>query len=155
MQQVCPTCKPLPAEMVERAGRARHFAKGITTSRQLLFAGYDLALYGRQPEAPLPLWERMEGATPLGHVPGTLFPAGFSHIATNYAAGYYGYMWSLAIAEDLRTAFAADKLDPAVGRRYRETVLANGSQVAPEELIERFLGRPSNRDAFFKSLNQQ
>lgn len=155
MQQVCPACKPLPAEMIERAGRARHFAKGIATSRQLLFAGYDLALYGRKPEPPLPLWDRMEGATPLGHVAGTLFPAGFSHIATNYAAGYYAYMWSLVIAEDLRTAFAADKLDPAVGRRYRETVLANGGQVAPEELIERFLGRPGNRDAFFKSLNQQ
>jgi len=155
MQQVCAACKPLPAEMLERAERARHFAKGIATSRQLLFAGYDLALYGRKPELPLPLWDRMEGATPLGHVPGTLFPAGFSHIATNYAAGYYAYMWSLVLAEDLRTAFAADKLDPAVGRRYRDSVLANGSQVAPEDLVQRFLGRPSNREAFYKSLNQQ
>jgi thimet oligopeptidase len=155
MQQVCPSCKPLPPEMVEKAGRARHFAKGIATSRQLLFAGYDLALYGRTPQQPLPLWDRMEGATPLGHVPGTLFPANFSHIATNYAAGYYAYMWSLVLAEDLRTAFAADKLDPAVGRRYRDSVLANGGQVAPEELMQRFLGRPSNREAFFRSLNQQ
>lgn len=154
-QQVCAECPPVPAVLVERAARARHFAKGLRTARQLLYAGYDLTLYGRTREAPLPLWARMEGATPLGHVPGTMFPANFSHIASGYSAGYYGYLWSLALAEDLRTPFAADKLDAAVGRRYRETVLAQGAQVAPEEQLRRFLGRPANRDAFFRWLAQQ
>ena len=101
------------------------------------------------------LWARMESATPVGHVKGSMFPANFSHVASGYSAGYYAYMWSLVVAEDLRTAFAADRLDPAVGRRYRDTVLANGGQVLPEDLVQRFLGRAGNRDAFYKSLNQQ
>ena len=42
-----------------------------------------------------------------------------------------------------------------MGRRYRDTVLANGGQVLPEDLVQRFLGRAGNRDAFYKSLNQQ
>jgi thimet oligopeptidase len=154
-QQVCPECPPVPPEMIERAGRARHFAKGIATTRQLIFARYDLALYGRRPEDPMRLWARMESATPVGHVKGSMFPANFSHVAGGYSAGYYAYMWSLVVAEDLRTAFAADRLDPVVGRRYRDTVLANGGQVLPEDLVQRFLGRAGNRDAFYKSLNQQ
>ena len=154
-QQVCAECPAVPREMIERADRARHFAKGIATTRQLIFANYDLALYGRRAEDPMRLWARMERATPLGHVKGSMFPAGFSHVASGYSAGYYAYMWSLVVAEDLRTPFAADRLDPATGRRYRDSVLANGGQGAPEELVQRFLGRPGNREAFFRSLNKE
>lgn len=148
----CADCPAPPRDMIERAERARHFAKGLFFSRQLVYARYDLALHGRRVEAPLRLWSRMEAVTPLGHVPGTMFPAGFGHLVSGYGAGYYGYLWSLVVAEDLRTAFAADRLDAATGRRYRDTVLANGGQVAPEELVRRFLGRPMGRDAFFRSL---
>jgi thimet oligopeptidase len=94
----------------------------------------------------------MEGETPLGHVPGTMFPAAFSHIATNYSAGYYGYLWSEVVALDLRTAFAADRLDPKVGRRYRDSVLGQGSQRPPQVLVKDFLGRDFNAKAFFDDL---
>jgi len=90
----------------------------------------------------------------LGHVPGTMFPAGFSHVANGYGAGYYGYLWSEVLAADLRTAFAADRLDPTVGGRYRRTILANGSQVLPQELVRRFLGRDSNSQAFYEDLQR-
>ncbi len=151
-QQVCAECAPVPREMIERASRARHFAKGLMFSRQLLYARFDLALHGRRVEPPQALWARMEGATPLGTVAGTMFPASFGHLASGYGAGYYGYLWSLVVAEDLRTAFAADRLDAGVGRRYRDTVLTHGGEIAPEELVRRFLGRPGNGDAFFRSL---
>lgn len=150
--EVCPRCEPVPTRLLAQARTARDFGKGIQFSRQHLYASYDLALHGRDAADPLALWSQMEGATPLGHVPGSMFPAGFEHIAGGYAAGYYGYLWSLVIAEDLRTAFATDRLSPAVGRRYRETVLENGGQVAPGELLQRFLGRPVDSQAFFKAL---
>ncbi len=150
--EVCPRCEPVPTPLLAQARAARDFGKGTQFSRQHLYASYDLALHGREPVNPLMLWAQMEGATPLGHVPGSMFPAGFEHIAGGYAAGYYGYLWSLVLAEDLRTAFAADRLSPAVGRRYRETVLENGGQVAPGELLQRFLGRPTDSQAFFKAL---
>lgn len=151
-QLVCSECPPVPREKIERAERARHFAKGIATARQIVFARYDLALHGRRAEAPMALWSRMERATPLGHVAGTMFPAGFGHLAGGYGSGYYAYMWSLVVAEDLRTAFARDRLDAATGRRYRDTVLASGGQVAPQELVRRFLGREGSAEAFFRSL---
>lgn len=151
---VCPRCKPVPATLLAQAREARDFGKGVQFSRQHLFASYDLALHGREPAEPLALWSQMEGATPLGHVGGSLFPAGFEHIAGGYAAGYYGYLWSLVLAEDLRTAFTADRLDAQVGKRYRETVLENGGQVAPAELMHRFLGRATDSRAFFKALEK-
>ncbi len=116
--------------MIEKARVARDFGKGVRTARQLLFASYDQALYAADAPEPMALWRRMEGATPLGYVADTQFPAGFAHIAGGYAAGYYGYMWSLVVAHDLRTAFNDDRLDPAVGARYRRTVLVAGSPAA-------------------------
>jgi thimet oligopeptidase len=87
-------------------------------------------------------------------VPGTKFPAGFAHVATGYAAGYYGYLWSLVVAMDLRTAFDHDRLDPKVGMRYREKILAPGGQRPPKELVREFLGRETNSKAFFDYLKK-
>jgi thimet oligopeptidase len=154
MAEVCPRCEPVPAELLAQAQAARHYGKGVATARQHLYADYDLALHGPRPQDPLALWQRLEGDTPLGHVPGTLFPAGFSHIATHYGAGYYGYLWSLVVAADLRTAFAADRLDPQVGLRYRRSILANGSQLPPAEMVRNFLGRDFNARAFFGDLSR-
>ncbi len=152
MAEVCPACKPVPDALLDQAVAARRFGRGVHQSRQHLYASYDLALYGPTPHDPMALWAQMEGATPLGHVAGSQFPAGFSHIAGSYSAGYYGYLWSEVVASDMRTAFAADKLDAQVGRRYRDTVLAQGSQRPPQQLVRDFLGRDFNARAFFDEL---
>jgi len=154
MQAVCASCKPVPDAMVDQAVAAKHHGKGGQFGRQHLYASYDLALHQQAKPKPLPLWARMEGATPLGHVPGTMFPAGFAHIAGGYGSGYYGYLWSLVVAMDLRTAFAADKLDPEVGKRYRDLVLGQGAQKPAPALVKDFLGRDSNSDAFFDYLKK-
>jgi thimet oligopeptidase len=151
-QEVCPDCKPVPDELIEKARAAREFTKGSLTARQHLFASFDLALHGPDAPEPMALWRRMEGATPLGYVPGTMFPAGFSHVAGGYGAGYYGYLWSLVLAMDLRTAFAEDRLSPTIGKRYRDTVLSQGGQRPPEQLVKDFLGRETSPKAFFDYL---
>lgn len=151
-QEVCSSCEPVPAKMIEQARAARDFAKGIATSRQHLYASFDLALHGSRVTDPQTLWSRMEGATPLGHIAGTRMPASFSHVAGGYAAGYYGYLWSLVVAMDIRTAFEGHRLDPAVGKRYRDEVLAQGGQRPPAALLRSFLGRDTNAKAFFSDL---
>ena len=154
MQQVCPTCKPVPSDLLAKGKVAERYGKGVQYARQQLFASFDLALHDADAPEPMALWARMEGATLLGHVPGTMFPAGFSHVAGGYAAGYYGYLWSEVVAADLRTAFGRNLLDPVVGRRWRDTVLANGSQRPPQVLVREFLGRESNSQAFFEDLKR-
>jgi thimet oligopeptidase len=156
MREVCAECKPVPEALLAQAKVAERYGKGVQYARQRLFASFDLELHGSQAPEPMGLWQRLESQTLLGHVPGTMFPAGFSHVASNgnYSAGYYGYLWSEVVAADLRTAFAADKLDAAVGRRYREVVLANGGQLPPQQLVREFLGRDSTPKAFFEDLQR-
>ena len=154
MQEVCAPCKPVPAELVARARAAKRFGIGVRYARQVLYASFDLGLHGPAAPEPMALWARMEGNTPLGYVPGSIFPAGFGHVAGGYAAGYYGYLWSEVMAADLRTAFGADRLSAAIGQRYRDTILANGGQLPPQELVRSFLGRDSNNQAFFTELKR-
>lgn len=154
MQAVCADCKPVPDAMVAQAQAAKHYGKGGQFGRQHLYASYDITLHQQAKPEPLPLWAKMEGATPLGHVKDTKFPAGFAHIAGGYGAGYYGYLWSLVVAMDLRTAFEKDKLGADAGKRYRDAVLGQGAQKPAPELVKDFLGRESNSQAFFDYLKK-
>ncbi len=154
MKEVCAACAAVPDALLAQAEAARHHGNGMSYARQWLYAAFDLTMHGPDAPEPMALWARMEGATVLGHVPGSMFPAGFAHVATGYGAGYYGYLWSEVVAADLRTAFARGRLDPAVGQRYRRTILANGSQIKPDELVRRFLGRDSDARAFFAELQR-
>jgi thimet oligopeptidase len=151
-QTVCKECPKLDSDMIKRLDEARRYGQGIRYARQHLFAEFDMTLVGEKQEKAIDVWKRLEGATPLGHVEGTIFPAAFSHIAGGYAAGYYGYMWSEVMALDMLSAFGNNLLDPNVGARYRNTILANGGQVPPKELVKSFLGREPNSKAFFEEL---
>ena len=153
-QEVCPGCKPVPDDMVDKARGARDFGRDMQMARQVLYASYDLALHGPAAPDPLETWQKMEAATTLGYVAGSTFPAGFAHIASGYGAGYYGYLWSQAVAADLRSAFGADKLDPKVGARYRAAVLAQGGQKPPQQLVKDFLGRDASTQAFLDGLKR-
>ncbi len=145
----CSDCPSIDESLVQRLNRAKRFGAGIDYGRQLLYASFDMALCSEHPEPAIEVWSRMEGETPMGHVEGTQFPGTFEHIASGYAAGYYGYMWAKVIALDLVSAFGADVMSNETGRRFREMILSRGSEEPAGALVERFLGRPVASDAFF------
>jgi len=150
-KKVCPDCPHLTPQEIQQLEAARRFGQGIRYSRQWLYAAFDMAL-STDPKPPLAVWKNLESATPLGYVEGTSFPSSFRHIAENYAAGYYGYMWSEVIALDMLSAFKANMLDPAVGARYRDTILSQGGQVEEMDMVKRFLGRAPSNAAFFAEI---
>ncbi|MGZ4778178.1 MAG: M3 family metallopeptidase [Thermoanaerobaculia bacterium] len=152
MRDHCPSCPPIHPELVHRLDAAKKFGSGIDYGRQLLYASFDMNLSSERPRPCLELWAEMEAETPMGHVPGTAFPGTFEHIASGYAAGYYGYMWAKAIALDMVSVFGADLMNGEVGRRFREMILSRGSEEPARNLVERFLGRPVSTDAFFELL---
>jgi thimet oligopeptidase len=149
---VCKTCPQLSADDVARLDKARNFGRGVRYARQRLYAAYDIALNGPTKQDAMALWTQMEGEQPLGHVPGTMFPAGFGHLANHYGAGYFGYLWSEVLALDMLSAFKGQLMDPKVGRKYRNTILAQGGQRDPMELVTELLGRAPNRDAFLAEI---
>jgi thimet oligopeptidase len=148
----CSDCPEVDESLVERLNQAKKYGSGIDYGRQLLYASFDMALCSEAPGRALDVWKRMEGATPMGYVEGTEFPGTFEHIASGYAAGYYGYMWAKVIALDLVSAFGADLMNGDTGRRFRELILSRGSEEPARELVERFLGRPVASDAFFEQI---
>ncbi|HEV7489000.1 MAG TPA: M3 family metallopeptidase [Thermoanaerobaculia bacterium] len=178
MRNHCTTCPIIDESLVQRIRAAAKFGSGVDYGRQLLYASFDMALSGEgvgsresgvvdrslvsspapdtrhpTPEShSLRLWKQMEGSTPMGYVDGTSFPGTFEHIASGYAAGYYGYMWAKVIALDLISAFGPDVMNAATGRRFRELILSRGSEEPARELVERFLGRPVSSDAFFAEI---
>lgn len=151
--QICPTCPRLTKEQIAQLDAARRFGLGNFFARQGEYALYDMRLHTGTPGAPMPPWIAIENAGPLGFVEGSLFPAGFGHLLGGYAAGYYGYMWSQVIALDMLSAFDGKLMNPAVGQRYRQSILASGGQRQPHALVEAFLGRKPNSDAFYAEIN--
>jgi len=153
--QVCPACKPIDPQLIERMNASRAFGKGILYARQRLYAAYDMALHTPKPADPMQTWVELESKTPLGYEAGTMVPAAFGHVMGGYQAGYYGYMWSEVLALDMRSAFGTNAMDTAVGARYRKLILERGGEQAPSELVEAFLQRKPSPDAFFKEISGQ
>ncbi|PYQ59493.1 MAG: hypothetical protein DMF58_11480 [Acidobacteria bacterium] len=118
----CPSCPEVDESLVTRIRAAKKFGTGVDYGRQHLYAAYDMALSGANPGECLEIWKSMETATPMGYIERTSFPGTFEHIASGYAAGYYGYMWAKVIALDLLSAFGEDLMNTATGRRFRAGV---------------------------------
>ena len=152
-RKVCAECPVLSKDEIAKLNDARRFGQGIQYSGQHLLASFDMAL-STKPEKPLEVWKRLESATLMGSPEGTMRPASFPHVAgSGYAAGYYGYMWSEVIGLDLLSAFERDMLDPKVGARYRETILAQGGQEEEMDMVRKFLGREPNNKAFLQEIS--
>ena len=153
--EICKDCPQLTKEQIDQIDAARKYGRGVRYARQWLFAAYDMSLTTPNPDGALVSWQKLEGATPLGTVQDTIFPAGFGHLMGGYAAGYYGYMWSEVLALDMLSGFHGKLMNPADGKRYRTDILSQGGQEPPEQLVEKFLGRKSNSEAFFKEITGQ
>ena len=152
---LCKDCPHLTHEQIEQLDAARKVGRGTRYARQLQLAVFDLALTTPEPAGALDTWAKLERETPLGYVPGTMFPANFTHLMDGYAAGYYGYMWSEVLALDMLSGFHGKLMNPVDGKRYRTDILSQGGQEPPEKLVEHFLGRKPNSEAFFKEIAGQ
>ncbi len=150
MVKFCNGCPMVDDGMIARLQQARSYGQAVRYTQQHQFAAYDLALNTRDYADPMQLWESSERALPWTYN-GNQFPRQFGHLI-GYASAYYGYMWSEVMALDMLSAFGNNVMDPAVGRRYREKVLARGSEVPSAQLVRDFLGREPNTEAFFKEI---
>ena len=86
------------------------------------------------------------------------FLCAFSHIfAGGYAAGYYSYQWSEVLSADAFGAFEEAGLEDestvqALGRRYRDSILALGGSRDPMLIFRDFRGREPDSRALLRQL---
>ncbi len=149
------TGRPIPTELVDRMVAARDQNVALKTLRQVFYGHYDMALHGG--DGPMDIedayYELVEMTLFPPH-PDTNFGASFGHMASDgYVAGYYGYLWSKVYGDDMFSVFADEGvLSPAVGRRYRNAILARGGTRDGMDLLRDFLGREPSPEAFLKRI---
>ncbi|HMI32230.1 MAG TPA: M3 family metallopeptidase [Candidatus Limnocylindrales bacterium] len=143
--------EPIPAEMVERMRRADWFGRATSIAYQNLYSAISLHYYDRPAKEINTDKIRAElepKYTPYPPMPDTHFQTGFGHL-DGYSAIYYTYMWSLVISKDMFSKFdKSNLLDPTIARRYRDTVLAAGGSAPAAKLVNSFLGRDYDFQAF-------
>lgn len=143
--------KGMPAELAKKVVAARKYNAGVHYSRQLFLGTFDATIHTAEKadsdKVAKELWVKIMGF-PVD--PDTHFPQTFGHMF-GYDGGYYGYLWSEVFQADMFTKFQENGvLDPKTGRLYRDTILAKGRTVDADVLLQEFLGRKPNEDAFLK-----
>jgi thimet oligopeptidase len=143
--------EPIPAELVRKMNAARRFAEAFSVTQQLGYSAVSLDFYSAGMARRDLTGDFARSFDRYSIVPapeGSHRQASFGHLAS-YAAGYYTYMWSKALAVDLLSRFRQAGLrDTATARRYRETMLAPGGSESMNSLARNFLGRDWSVDAF-------
>lgn len=151
------TGEVLPQGMFEKMLAARNVGSGLKALIEIFAGTLDMTLHDKFNPAGSKtttqvLKEVQNTILPFPYLEGTNRHASFGHL-TNYAASYYGYMWSKVYAEDMFSVFEKNGImDPETGMRYRNIILANGGNRDELEMVKEFLGREPNQEAFFKSL---
>ena len=152
---------PLPDELYEKICAARTYRAGSLMLRQLNFGMLDLELHHRHEpsggESAFDVQRRISARTAVMQpLPEDRFLCSFGHIfAGGYAAGYYSYKWAEVLSADAFAAFEEVGLDDdeavaAMGRRFRDTVLALGGSRSPGEVFEAFRGRAPSSEALLR-----
>ena len=138
----------LPDILLARLRQSRQFQSGLATLRQVEFSLFDLRLHrDYRSESGAKIYEtlaQVRDEVSVFRPPAwNRFPHSFSHIfAGGYAAGYYSYKWAEVLSADAFAAFEEEGVfNPAVGARFRDTVLAQGGSKPAMELFEAFRGR--------------
>ena len=151
------TSATLPRGLYDRMIAARHFQTGYYTMRQIEFALFDMLLHAGTPpaseDAVLALLRQVRQEVAVLPAPEyNRFPHAFSHIfGGGYAAGYYSYKWAEVLSADAYAAFEeAGGLDPRVGARFRDEILAVGGSRPAMQSFVAFRGRKPSIDALLR-----
>jgi Zn-dependent oligopeptidase len=146
------TGEPIPSELVEAVARSESLNTAFDVLRLLAQCRFDALVHGERAisieDAQADGWSRR--GIPV--VEDTFLPASLGHIfAGQYDAALYGYVWSAVIRDDLLERFTeGGLLSPAMGARYRETLLGVAWIDDPVAAVNAFLGRPWSFDAFLR-----
>ena len=151
------TGKPLPKSLFDKMIAAKNFQSGMQTVRQIEFSLFDLELHSSFDPAggktALDLSREVRQRVSVIFPPDyNRFPNSFSHIfAGGYAAGYYSYKWAEVLSADAFSLFEEKGvLDPAVGARFRNEILAVGGSRPAMESFKAFRGREPTMDALLR-----
>ncbi len=143
------TGEPMPDELIEKIGKARHFNQGFATTEYLAASFLDLDWHTVRTTEPIGdvLLFEMESLDKIGLIPEIISryrSPYFRHIfAGGYSAGYYSYVWAEVLDADAFQAFkeTGDVFDQKTAALFRTNILERGGTDDPMKLYIQFRGQ--------------
>lgn len=150
------TGETLPKELFDKMKQTQLVNVGSSYIRQISFGLTDFTYEDKYEETKQKgVLKTFKEITALNQLPfddNNHMICSFGHL-NGYAANYYGYLWSKVYAQDMFSVFKKNGvMDKATGIKYRKEILEKGGSVSETEMVEKFLGRKSNSDAFLESM---
>jgi len=144
------TGAPMPAELVAKLKRAGTFDQGYKLTEYLAAALLDMAWHTLPADAPQQDVDAFEAEAlktyhvDMPNVPPRYRSTYFAHLfsSSGYAAGYYAYLWSEVIDDDVYAWFTANGgMTRANGQRLRDMILSRGGTEDVGVMFRNFTGR--------------
>ncbi|WP_424244995.1 thimet oligopeptidase [Elusimicrobium posterum] len=151
------TGESIPEDMLENLVSSRNVGNALPMLRQNFQGQLDYQYHkSNKPVDTTKVYKKLiKEIYMLPLTEGTYPQANFAHIMSltdPYDVGYYVYAWSLVIADDIFSIFETVGLDNQMqGKRLREYIYTPGMSKDPDEMVNKFLGRPYNNEAFLKN----
>ena len=152
------TGKPIPAELLAKIEKSKHFNQGFSTVEYLSAAIYDLKIHTAPTDKPIDATEfEHRTMTEIGCPKEIVMrhrPTQFGHIFSGdgYAAGYYVYIWADTLTADAAEAFveAGSFYDKKTAQRLHDSIMSVGNSISPEEAFRKFRGRDVDTNALMR-----
>ena len=140
----------MPADLVAKLKRAGTFNQGYKLTEYLAAALLDMAWHTLPPDAPQQDVDAFEAQAlktyhvDMANVPPRYRTSYFAHLfsSSGYAAGYYAYLWSEVIDDDVYAWFQQNGgMTRANGQRLRDVILSRGGTEDVGVMFKNFTGR--------------
>lgn len=150
------TGEVIPPALVQKVRDYENFDAGFRGLRQTYFGMLDMKWHSTDPAQLKSVAAVEDEISNLA----SLFPregamsTGFHHLfgSDEYAAGYYGYKWAEAMAQDIYTVFQKKGIyDQGTADLVKNTFYAQGGIRHPADMFVEVVGRPLDTAALFRS----
>jgi len=145
----------LSEEICEKLNKSKNIGVSLLTLRQVSFGLADQHLHGENyKDSLLEIEHDAQKVTTITYPKDINHLAAFGHLLGGYDAAYYGYLWAEIIGDDLFSRFENEGvLSNSVGVDYKNKILKPGGTVPAENMVQDFLGRKWNDEAFLSQKN--
>lgn len=140
------TGEPIPQELVKKIISSKFFNKGFNNVEYLAASLLDMEYHTMKEAQNLDIvqFERncLDNIGLISEIEPRYHTTYFSHIINYYPAGYYSYIWSAVLDNDVFDAFReAGILNQDTASRFRKEILAKSGSRDSMELFKSFRGR--------------
>ncbi|MCK9995532.1 MAG: M3 family metallopeptidase [Candidatus Krumholzibacteria bacterium] len=142
------TGEPIPAELVEKLEKSKHFNQGFATTEYLAASFLDMDWHTiettEEKDVAVFETESMDRIGLIKEIVSRYRSPYFRHIFSgSYSSGYYSYVWAEVLDADAFEAFkeTGNIFDPATAKSFRDNILSRGGTEEPMTLYKQFRGK--------------